>query len=142
MQRLFNTRMLAVLLLAFGVAACDDEATTPPTSPDPIPTVTETFTGAVTASGGVTHTFSVSAGGAITATLKSIGDDNTLVVSFALGNWNGTSCSIVLANDAATGGTVLTGTMTAAGTLCARVGDVGNIAAGKAAAYTIEVVHP
>jgi hypothetical protein len=48
----------------------------------------------------------------------------------------------VLENPAATGGAILTGTMTGAGTLCVRVGDQGNIAAGQPAAYTIEVTHP
>ena len=78
----------------------------------------------------------------IVATLKTVGADNTLVVSFALGTWTGTGCNIVLANDAATGGAILTGTMTGIGTLCARVGDVGNIPSGPGVAYTIEVVHP
>jgi hypothetical protein len=96
----------------------------------------------VTQNGATTHNFDVGAAGAVSATLKSIGTDNTLVVSFSLGTWTGSACSIVLANDAATGGAVLTGTMTGLGTLCARVGDVGNVAAGNGAAYTIEVVHP
>ena len=42
----------------------------------------------------------------------------------------------------ATGGAVLSGTMTGLGTLCARVSDVGNMGTGQQAAYTIEVVHP
>src|SRR5687768_8150048 len=140
MVRVFNGRVLGVLLLALAAAACDDEVTTPPTTPTPA--VTETFAGVVTQNGAVTHSFSTSGGGAVTATLKTIGADNTLVVSFALGTWTGTACSVVLANDLATGGAVLTGTMTGAGALCARIGDVGNIAAGTNAAYTIEVVHP
>jgi hypothetical protein len=137
---LFNRRGLAILLLAVTAAACDDEIPTAPTPP--ATTVTETFSGTVTQSGSSTHQFAVATGGAVTATLKTIGSDNTLVVSFALGSWTGTACSVVLVNDAATGGAVLSGTMTAAGTLCARIGDVGNIAAGNTAAYTIEVVHP
>jgi hypothetical protein len=141
MLRRFHRSFLAVLALACLVTACDDSSTTP-TTPTPEPK-TETFTGSVTQSGADTHDFSVSAGGRVTATLKTVGADNTLVVGFALGNWNSTasSCSVVLANDAATVGAVLTGTMTNAGPLCVRVYDVGNIA-GTPATYSVEVVHP
>jgi hypothetical protein len=104
--------------------------------------VTETFTGQVVQSGSSIHNFSTSSSGAIVATLKAIGTDNSLVVSFALGTWTGSACSLVLENPAATGGAILTGTMTGAGTLCVRVGDQGNIAAGQPASYTIEVTHP
>ena len=143
MVRVLSGRLLAILLvigMAGLAAGCDDESPTTPTTP--VVPVTETFTGQVTQSGSATHNFSTSTSGAVSATLKAIGTDNTLVVSFSLGTWTGTACSVVLANDAATGGAVLTGTMTGAGTLCARVGDVGNIAAGQAVAYTIEVTHP
>jgi len=140
MLRVLNGRLFAILLLAGCAAACDDEVITTPITPT-LPK-TESFAGVVTQNGAQTHNFEVGASGAVVATLKSIGADNTLVVSFALGTWTGTSCSIVLANDAATGGAILNGTMTGIGTLCARVGDVGNVAAGSGAPYTIEVVHP
>jgi hypothetical protein len=74
--------------------------------------------------------------------LKTIGADNTLVVGFSLGNWTGTACSIVLAKDDSTGGTVLTGTMTNSGNLCFRVYDVGNVAGNAPAAYSVEITHP
>ena len=140
MLRVFNGRLFAIVLLACVAAACDDDTPTTPITPT-LPK-TETFTGVVTQNGAQTHNFEVGASGTVVATLKAIGADNTLVVSFALGTWTGTSCSIVLANDAATGGAILNGTMTGIGTLCARVGDVGNVAAGAGAPYTIEVVHP
>ena len=143
MLRLLNIRLLAVLVLACAVAGCDDD-NTPTTPTPPAPTVTETFSGQVAQNGAATHQYSVSTIGKVTATLKTIGADNSLVVSFALGNWDTTNsaCSVVLANDKATGGSVLSGTMSGAGTLCARIGDVGNITAGGAAPYSIEVVHP
>jgi hypothetical protein len=142
MLRFFDKRSLGILLLACVVAGCDDEITTPNT-PTTEPK-TETFTGTVASNAGSTHDFAVAAGGTVTATLKAIGSDNTLVVGFSLGNWNSTAstCLIVLANDAATGGAVLTGTMTNAGSLCVRVYDVGNVTAGTPAAYSVEVVHP
>jgi hypothetical protein len=126
--------------VACAAAGCDDDTPTIPITPT-VP-VTETFTGQVAQSGSSMHTFSTTSSGAIAATLKAIGSDNTLVVSFALGTWTGSACSLVLENPAATGGALLTGTMTGAGTLCVRVGDQGNIAAGQPASYTIEVTHP
>ena len=140
MLRVFKGRLMAVVLLAFFAAACDDDTVTTPITPT-VPK-TESFSGVVTQNGAQTHNFDAGGAGAVTATLKAIGTDNTLVVSFALGTWTGSACSVVLANDAATGGSVLTGTMTGIGTLCARVADVGNVSAGAGATYTIEVVHP
>jgi hypothetical protein len=142
-MRSATTRLLGALLLACALAGCDDEPELP-TNPTPPNPVTETFSGTVTRNGAEMHSFDVSAGGAIVATLNAIGTDNTLVVGFSLGNWNTvtSSCTIVLANDAATGGSVLTGTMTASGTLCLRVYDVGNIPATSPAAYSVAVVHP
>jgi hypothetical protein len=140
MVRGFYGRFCAILLVAVAAAGCDDEITTTPITPT-VP-VTETFTGQVTPNGSAIHNFTTSRGGAISATLKEIGTDNTLVVSFSLGTWTGEACSVVLENPSATGGAVLTGTMTGAGTLCARIGDQGNIAAGQRATYTIEVTHP
>ena len=136
----FNKKSLVIVLLACAVVACDDDPT--PTTPTPNPTVTETFAGTIAANGAATHSFSVSASGTVRATLKAIGADNTLVVSFALGNWFADACSIVLARDDATGAAVLSGTMTGAGTLCVRVSDIGNIQQGQTAAYTVEIEHP
>jgi hypothetical protein len=131
----------ALLALALTAAACEDDSK-PPTAPTPSPPVTETFTGSVTQNGASTQNFAVGGAGVVTATLKTIGADNTLVIGFSLGNWSGTACSIVLAKDDSTGGTVLTGTMTNSGSLCFRVYDVGNVAANAPAAYSVEITHP
>ena len=140
MVRGLHQRLFAILLVACAAAGCDDGTPTIPTTvTQPI---TETFIGQVTQSGSAMHNFNTSRGGAIVATLKAIGSDNTVVVSFSLGTWTGSACSLVLVNDGATGGAILTGTMTGAGTLCVRVGDQGNITASQPASYTIEVTHP
>lgn len=142
-MRLVTRRLLGVMVLACAAAACDTEPLLPfiPTASEP---VTETFSGQVTRNDAKTHSFTVSRAGSVTATLRTIGSNNSLVVGMSLGTWNTatSSCSIVLANDAATGGAVLTGTMTAAGSLCLRIYDVGNIAPGVNAAYSVEVTHP
>jgi hypothetical protein len=136
-----SKRMIGALLVACALAACDDDTPTAPT-PTPTPPVTTTFTGSLTQSAAMIHTVAVSASGAVVGTLKTIADDNTIAVSFALGSWNGNLCTLVVANDAATQGAVLTGSMTAAGTLCTRIADSGSLPAGRTVTYTIELVHP
>jgi hypothetical protein len=134
-----GTKLLLVAVLCAGAAACDEEAPPPPTTPTP--TVTETFTGDVSQNGAQTHNFSTAASGVVTATLKEVAPDSSLVIGFSLGNWTGSSCQIVLANDAATGGAILTGTMSGIGNLCLRMYDVGNVPAAGAT-YRVEIVHP
>ena len=139
MLRFAKIQAAPVVLLALGLAACDGDTPTGPT--EPRPPVTTPFQGAVTQNGASTHSFTSSTGGTITATLTSVGGAEGQVVGFALGNWFGNACSVVLANDAATSGVALTGSLTGATSLCVRVYDTGRIEGG-AVPYTIEVVHP
>ncbi|MEO8484103.1 MAG: hypothetical protein ABI634_17965 [Acidobacteriota bacterium] len=64
---------------------------------------------------------------------------DTLVIGVALGTWSGTTCSIVLANDVSSAGSSVTGQVQGAGSLCARVYDVGKLT--MPATFTIEVTH-
>ena len=143
MFRTVSRICLFAAMLAIGplaLSACDEEdPVTPPTAPDP---VTETISGSITRNGAESKPFTVSAGGAVTATLKTIGADNTLVVGFSLGEWIANACVIRYANDAATAGAVIPATMSAAGTLCVRVYDVGNVPADASVPFSVEVVHP
>lgn len=63
----------------------------------------------------------------------------TSVIGIALGTWSGTTCSIVLANDLSGVGSTVTGVVQSAGSLCARVYDVGKLP--STATFTIEVTH-
>src|SRR5690242_14839898 len=123
-------RRFAILsvALALSAAACSDD--TPITTPTPI-SVTDTFPitppGSLNMNGGVSHDFSVSGSGEVRAQLTSLAPDTTQIIGFALGTWNGAGCQIILANDRATQGTIITGAATGAGTLCVRVYDVGRI---------------
>jgi hypothetical protein len=63
----------------------------------------------------------------------------TTVVGIALGTWSGTVCSVVLANDFAGVGGLITGVVQGQGSLCARVYDVGKLS--NTATFTIEVTH-
>ena len=58
----------------------------------------------------------------------------------SLGTWNGIACQIVIANDKASSGTVVTGTASAIGNLCVRIYDIGEVSG--TASYSISVFHP
>lgn len=135
------TRVLAAAVLLCALTACDDSSPIAPTQP-PGPPTTVTFSGELTRSGAASYDFTPLFGGAVTATITELDGDEELVVGLALGNWFGGACSLVLANDNARGGAVLTGTLTQGGPLCVRIYDVGSVSEGARIPYTIEVVHP
>ena len=129
-----------LVLLAMVSAGCDNDVENATTPTTPAPTVTETFTGNVTINGAATHTFVVTAAGTVTATLTEITPDNTKTVGFSLGNWNGTSCQVVMSKDDAIQANALIGTASGQGLLCARIYDVGKFT--ETIGYTITIVHP
>ena len=137
MRRLL-TLGLSISLTALAASGCGDSLTDTETGPSG--TVTESFTGTLTPSGGSTHVFVVSGKGPIQATLTAVGDDNTRIVGLALGNWNNSACQLAVANDNAYASFPLTATVSAAGSICARVYDSKGVP--DATAYTLEVIHP
>ncbi|MCC7044781.1 MAG: hypothetical protein IT183_13030 [Acidobacteria bacterium] len=66
-------------------------------------------------------------------------DVTTTAIGLALGTWSGTTCTIVLANDITGVDGTVTGVVQGAGTLCARVYDVGRLE--TPAVFTISVSH-
>jgi hypothetical protein len=139
MRRSFVGVCVGLAFVALGAAGCSDDDTTTPTTPTPT-TVTESFTGALNKNGAVTFSFSVGATGQVTATLTELAS-SAVPVGLSLGNWNGTTCQIVLANDNAVQGTFVTGNMSATGSLCVRLYDAsGNVEA--AVPFKVDVVHP
>lgn len=128
---------LALLLAVF--AACDDDEPSTPVSPTPDP-VTESFSGGLNVNGGATYTFTSNATGSMSATLTTVSPDSA-VVGFAIGTWNGTACSHLIAKDDAMQSSVLFGTVTSSSaSLCVRVYDIGRLT--ESISYTITVVHP
>jgi hypothetical protein len=117
-------------------AACSEDVTTP-TQPEPV-SVTETFSGTLTPNKAESWPFS-SSRGTVAATLTTVSPDNTQIVGLSLGTWNGLSCAIVLANDKATQGSTITGSVNGTGSLCVRLYDVGTI--GDPITYEVRVVH-
>src|SRR5262245_6121419 len=101
--------VLGSVLLALGAAACgNNNPTTPPTTE--VPTITESYSDTVTVNGAHTQPFTVSKAGTVTATLIALAPDSTVTIGLSLGTWNGTSCQIILANDAAVLNSAVTGT--------------------------------
>jgi len=134
----------AVVLSLLTVMAACGSAATAVISPTPT-TSTEVFpsdsTATLTPNGAATYPFTALAGGTVTATLTTLVADSGVTVGMSLGTWNGSACqSTTIANDKAVQGTVITGTVTAAGSLCARVYDASGLAAPVD--YQITVVHP
>jgi hypothetical protein len=129
---------LSLSLLALAAAGCGDDLTDLETGPSG--TVTETFAGTVNPAGGSTHVFVVSGKGTITARLTAVGDDNARVVGLALGNWNNNACQLAAANDNSFVDSPLAATVSAAGSICARVYDSKGLP--DATSYTLEVIHP
>jgi hypothetical protein len=134
----------ALALASLSVAGCSDNNTTntptTPTTPT-APSVTETFSGTLTTNGAASYAFVVTTSGIVTVTMTAVDPSTSQSFGLGLGTWNGQGCQIIIANDAALVNTTVTGTVSAATSLCARVYD----ASGKVTdplTYTITVVHP
>jgi hypothetical protein len=137
---------ILLLTLTSGLAGCNKNNATTPTTPTTTTTtttasVTETFSGTLNMNGGVTFPFTATAGGTITVTLTSLAPDATLAIGLSLGTWTGSACQIVIANDAAAQTAVVTGTVSAAASLCARVYDTGRVPTTPVT-FGVSIVHP
>ena len=121
-------------------AACDSGSQAPVSPTTPTLPVTDTFTGSITVNGAMTFTLPAAGAGSLSATLTSLTPDTTVQVGFQMGVWNGTTCQATLSNDSSFQGTVILGQVNGAGTLCARIYDVGKLT--DSTAFEITVVHP
>ena len=135
----------ALLLLVVGaaLAACEGTSTLLPDPNDPSTnpvTKTKTYDGSITVGGSNVHPLTVGAG-AVTATLTAVAPLATASLGMALGQWDGTNCTVVTTTDEAKIGTSLTATAYAPVNACLRVFDAGNIPEGTTYTYTATVVH-
>lgn len=135
--------LLLVAVLATSAAGCGDDTngtvTTPTTTTTTQTTVTEPpFTGTLRTNGAATVAFLATAGGTITATLTSLSGSQNIGLS--IGTWSGSACQIVVANDNAAQAAAVSGTVTAAASLCVRVYDPGRLTAP--ADFNVTIVHP
>ncbi len=129
---------LPLLLAVLIMTACGDDPVTP-ISPTPTPIVTETFSGTINKNGAATHNFTITGAGDVTGTLTALSVGTDVAVSFSLGSWNGSTCTIVIANDRALQGAIIIGQANSLGTLCVRISDVGNIV--DTTDYEISIAH-
>ena len=136
-MRGWTLRVLLIAGLVMAGAACDSETPTIPTNP----TVTDTFSGTLNQNGAAGFQFTALASGTVTARLTTLAPDSALRIGLGLGNWNGTACQVVVANEAATQGSSINGSLGSAATLCLRVYDVGNVGSDPVT-FTVEVEHP
>jgi hypothetical protein len=143
MFRLVRRIVPLALALAVATGCSNNNSSTPTTPTTPPNTISETFgPGPVTPNGTNTWQFAVSNPGTVTVQLLTISPDSSVLLGISLGVWNGTSCPAMasIADDQATQGTVLTGTLSVAGNLCVRVFDVGGLT--QTENVTIVVNHP
>jgi hypothetical protein len=142
MRRSIPTLLLLATLMT-GAAACnEDDPTIPttPTTPTTPLTFTETFTGTLNTNGAASSPFTAKTGGTVTATLTTVAPDATIAVGIFLGTWTGSACQVVVANDNAVQGAIVSGTVTSAASLCVRIYDVGKVTTPLN--FTITVVRP
>ena len=142
---------LLVLAVSVTAAGCGSDSPTTPTNPIAPVTIVETFSGTLTANGGVTQPFVATGAGSVDVTITSLADSNgpaasgqdgTIRVGLQLGTWNGTACYVATAyNDNAFVTTVVSLRVTAAGALCARVYDSRGKLTGPVD-FEIAITHP
>ena len=132
---------ILLLALASSLAGCNDDTTTPTTPTTPTaPATTETFTGTLHLNGAETFNFTSTTGGTVLVTLTAI-PDGTPPIGLSLGTWTGVACQIVIDNSNAAVQGFVTGTVTSATSLCARVYDAHGTVTNPAD-FTITAAHP
>jgi hypothetical protein len=134
-----------VLLSALWLTACgssNNSSLTP--QPGPLTLVTETFSGTIGQNETMVHAFSVTSSGTLMAGYTTLSPTSVTALGLGIAAWDASSqtCGLnVSQNDTArSGNTGLTGTPSA-GYFCVRAYDGGNVPAGVAVSYTLQVQH-
>jgi hypothetical protein len=143
MRRLFPGVLL--LALATSLAGCNDSTNNTPTTPTTpttpaAPATIETFTGTLHLNGAETYNFTSTTGGTVIVTLTDI-PDGTPTIGLSLGTWTGSACQVVIDNSNAGKLAIVTGTVTSATSLCARVYDAHG-AVATPFDFTLTAAHP
>jgi uncharacterized protein with beta-barrel porin domain len=102
-------------------------------------TVTETFSGTLSASGFDSHSFTVNNSGEVDATLTGLAPQGTITVGFGLGQPSSTGCSLISYTESARVGSVLSVAISP-GSYCVSVYDIGNVQGQET--YTVTIAHP
>jgi hypothetical protein len=140
----FAVRLLILIALVMSASllawACGKSTDPASTAPDPV-TKVDTFSGSLTRSASVIHTFTVSVSGAVAVGLTDVAPLSTLAIGVSIGTWNGTSCTSLSTNDNARMGTTALSGTAQAGNYCVRVYDSGNVPENTTVTYTLQVGH-
>lgn len=141
--------LLALTAVAVLAAGCGKNTptspttTTTPTTAVADPSISETFAGSLPVSGARFYAFEVTAYGTVNVTLDRVGGGavpTTVWIGVGLGVPDGTDCSTNTSLNTQSGGGPHVSSTLAAGTYCARVYDIGNLAAP--AAFSVTIAHP
>lgn len=152
-----SARSLALrvaLLVAVGLAPAgcgDDDTPTSPTSTTTTTTTTtaeatvsESFTGSLPVNGARFYSFDVPSNGTVTVTLNNVGGvtgvPSTVWVGLGVGVPEATDCATSTSLSTQAGGGPHISTTLTPGTYCARIYDIGNLAA--AAPFNVTIGHP
>ena len=134
---------------AAAVAACGDDNTptspsaTTPTETAAEPSVTEEFVGTMSVNGARFYAFEVGTYGTVNVTLDRVGGGGvptTVWVGLGVGVPEGVDCSTTTSLSTQSGTGPHVSTTLAAGTYCARIYDIGNLAAP--APFAVTIAHP
>lgn len=142
--------LLALTAAALLATACGKDSPTSPTSTTTTttttvadPSISETFAGSLPVSGARFYAFEVTAYGTVNVTLNSVGGGavpTTVWIGVGLGVPDGTDCSTTTSLNTQSGSGPHVSSTLAAGTYCARVYDIGNLA--SPAAFSVTIAHP
>jgi hypothetical protein len=144
--------LLVSVLVTFALPliACGDSET--PTSPTDTttaatavePTISESFNGRIGVNGAAFYSFDVAQYGTVNLTLQNVGGvtgvPESVWVGLGIGVPDGTDCSTTTSTNTQAGGGPHVSSVLAAGTYCARIYDVGNLAAPTP--FDVLIVHP
>ena len=119
-----------------------DASTTTATPADP--TISEQFTGTLGVNGSAFYSFDVTTYGTVSVTLHNVGGvtgvPETVWVGLGIGVPDGTDCSTTTSVNTQAGGGPHVSSVLEAGTYCAIIYDVGNLAAPTH--FSALIVHP
>jgi hypothetical protein len=143
--------LCTVVTLALPLGACGDSDsptsptdTTPETETAVEPTTLESFTGRLGVNGAAFYSFEVAQYGTVNLTLQNVGGvtgvPESVWVGLGIGVPDGTDCSTTTSTNTQAGGGPHVSSVLAAGTYCARIYDVGNLAAPTP--FDVLIVHP
>ena len=138
---MYLSKVRVGLLLACGLiaAGCGDDPEPIPI-PDPVPSITEEFTGTLTPFSARTHAFAVFNAGTVSVALSGL-DPDTTVVGLLIGTLNGVVCQTAVSTELASNTGVLNAVASSAGTLCARIYDSSETGLPTAVPYKLTITH-